>query len=160
MIHMGTLFEPFFWVLNRVLSNKYPFPTVMAYIQHYNEKNEFDGIVLIDRAIPPLGWSMPGGFVEYNESAEEAIIRECKEETGLDIEKETQFHAYSFCKTNEKVHTIEIVFIAKAKGAFASSSDAKNIGLFLPGEWPSLALNQERILMDIAAFEKTGERPR
>ena len=51
----------------------------------WNEKNE---IVLIRRGSEPrLGeWSIPGGRLEWGESLREALLREVREETGLDIE--------------------------------------------------------------------------
>ena len=44
-------------------------------------------ILLIQRGQPPAEgmWSLPGGRVELGESAEEAIVREVREETGLDV---------------------------------------------------------------------------
>ena len=39
---------------------------------------EAQGIVLIKRKNPPLGWALPGGYVEYGETLEEAAIREAK----------------------------------------------------------------------------------
>mgnify|MGYP001027402886 FL=1 len=46
------------------------------------------GIVLIQRGNPPHkgDWTLPSGFVEADESAEEAAIREAEEETGLKVE--------------------------------------------------------------------------
>ncbi len=153
---MGTLFEPLFWILNRILQSKYPFPTVMAYIKHVDDNGRVDGIVLVDRAIPPLGWAMPGGFVEYNETLEEAVLREVREETGLELEIERQFHSYSFTKGDQKVHTVETVFIGRARGTPNASSDAKKIGVFTPGNWPALSLNQQTMLNEIIASEKTS----
>ena len=47
---------------------------------------ESKGIVLIKRKNPPYGWAIPGGFVDYGESLEEAALREAKEETNLECE--------------------------------------------------------------------------
>ena len=45
-----------------------------------------EGIVIIERHKEPLGFAIPGGFVDYGETVEQAAIREAKEETNLDIE--------------------------------------------------------------------------
>ena len=68
---------------------KNPFPTVDIIIEN------MAGIVLIERANPPFGWAIPGGFVDYGESLEDAARREAHEETGLSIELLGQFHTYS-----------------------------------------------------------------
>ncbi|RKY23611.1 MAG: NUDIX hydrolase [Planctomycetota bacterium] len=45
-------------------------------------------VLLVKRAVEPRSgyWSLPSGFVEYNESPLEAAVREAKEETGIDVE--------------------------------------------------------------------------
>lgn len=46
-------------------------------------------ILLIQRGVEPDKgfWGTPGGYVGWDESAEETVIREAKEETNLDVEK-------------------------------------------------------------------------
>ena len=55
--------------------HKNPFPTVDIIIEVEN------GIVLIERKNPPHGWAIPGGFVDYGETVEEAAIREAEAAT-------------------------------------------------------------------------------
>ncbi len=141
------------WILKRVLQNKYPFPTVDAAIKYY-EKGEFKGIVLVERKFPPKGWAFPGGFVEQGETLETAVVREAKEETGLDIEVEKQFHTYSEPKRDPRIHTITTVFICKASGKIKSGSDAKNVKLFSLDKIPALAFDHNRIFDDL---KKAGE---
>ena len=44
------------------------------------------GVLLVRRKNPPLGWALPGGFIDYGESAEQAAVRETLEETGLRVQ--------------------------------------------------------------------------
>src|SRR6187399_3003309 len=87
---------------------------------------EIDGkIVLIERKNPPHGWALPGGFIDYGESAEDAAVREAKEETRLDVELIEQFHVYSDPARDPRQHTISTVFIARAEGKPEGGDDAK-----------------------------------
>jgi ADP-ribose pyrophosphatase YjhB (NUDIX family) len=98
-----------------------PYITVDAII-------ELDGgIVLIERSNPPFGWALPGGFVDYGESLESAVIREAKEETGLDIAEVRQMHTYSAPERDPRFHTINTVFIARAAGTPLAGDDAKGV---------------------------------
>lgn len=49
-------------------------------------KNE--EVLLIKRGVEPNKgfWGTPGGYVEWDESAEDAATREVKEETGLNVQ--------------------------------------------------------------------------
>ena len=69
---------------------KNPVPTVDIIIETEGEK-----IVLIQRKNPPFGWALPGGFVDYGESLEEAAVREAREETSLEVNLVRQMHTYS-----------------------------------------------------------------
>ena len=52
-------------------------------------------VVLIERHFAPLGWALPGGFVEVGETVEAAAVREAREETGLDVELVELLGVYS-----------------------------------------------------------------
>lgn len=83
------------------------------------------GLVLIERSNPPYGLALPGGFVDYGETLEDAVIREAKEETNLELESLKQFHAYSDPVRDPRFHTISTVFTAEGKGTPKSGDDAK-----------------------------------
>jgi ADP-ribose pyrophosphatase YjhB (NUDIX family) len=130
--------------MSEKLTRKVPFTTVDTII-------EVDGgIVLIKRKNPPFGWAIPGGFVDYGETLEEAAIREAREETGLDITLVRQFHTYSEPSRDPRHHTISTVYIAIAKGVPIASDDAKEARIFkdmdsLPEE---IAFDHRKILED------------
>ncbi|MFH0890231.1 MAG: NUDIX hydrolase [Candidatus Aenigmatarchaeota archaeon] len=77
-------------------------------------------------------WALPGGFVEYMETVENAAIREAKEETGLKIKIKRLIGVYSDPKRNpDKKHRVAVAFAAeKIGGKLRSGSDAGGIGLF------------------------------
>lgn len=106
------------------------------------------GIVLIKRRNPPHGWALPGGFVDYGESVEEAITREVKEETGLDIRLIRQFHAYSDPKRDPRQHTVSIVFIATASGRPRAGDDAMEAGIFTRDSLPKDIVFDHRQILD------------
>jgi 8-oxo-dGTP diphosphatase len=127
-----------------------PVPTVDIIIEYQDL-----GLVLIERQKPPYGWALPGGFVEYGETLEEAAVREAKEETGLDVRLMGQFHAYSDPKRDPRQHTITMVFVARGQGTPQAASDAKSLDIFLPEKLPSpLAFDHERILQDYLIVRK------
>ncbi|MGD0275565.1 MAG: NUDIX hydrolase [Syntrophales bacterium] len=110
---------------------------------------EGGGIVLIKRKNPPFGWALPGGYVDYGESLEEAAVREAMEETGLRVTLLRQLHTYSKPDRDPRGHTISTVFIAYAAGQPAASDDAAEIGLFTRSTLPHpLAFDHEAILAD------------
>lgn len=108
-----------------------------------------DGIILIKRKNPPTGWAIPGGFVDYGESVEEAAVREAKEETGLEISNLKQFHVYSDPARDRRVHTISTVFTATGHGNPSAGDDAAEIGIFQKNGLPeNLTFDHPAILAD------------
>ena len=106
-------------------------------------------IVLIKRKNPPPGWAIPGGFVDYGETLEEAAVREAFEETSLTVTLVRQFHAYSDPSRDPRKHTIATVFIATASGAPSGGDDAAEARIFSIDELPEpLAFDHLQILRD------------
>ncbi len=130
-----------------VHTHKNPYPTVDIIIELEDE-----GIVLIQRAKEPHGWALPGGFVDYGESVEEAARREAREETSLDVELVGQLGAYSAPERDPRHHTISIVFMARARGAPKARDDAVGVGVFTKESLPAkLAFDHAQILADYFA---------
>lgn len=127
-----------------------PFTTVDAII----EIN--DGIVIIERSNPPFGFALPGGFVDNGETLEEAVKREAKEETGLDITDVKQFHTYSDPKRDPRFHTIGTVFLAKSKGEPKAGDDAAGLKIVKINEIEKIpfAFDHKKILQDYIKFKQ------
>lgn len=121
-----------------------PVPTVDIIIEV-----EGDEIVLIKRKNEPRGWAIPGGFVDYGESLEEAAIREAQEETSLDVTLVEQLHTYSKPDRDPRQHTISTVYIARGSGVPQAADDAADVGIFNEDNIPKpLMFDHEQILMD------------
>jgi len=128
-----------------------PVPTVDIIIEVESDAGE-QGIVLIYRRNEPRAWALPGGFVDYGETLEQAAVREAIEETGLEVESIAQFHTYSDPKRDPRRHTISTVFIAKAQGRPRPGDDAERVGVFTTESLPpSLAFDHKKILEDYFA---------
>jgi len=127
-----------------------PLPTVDIIIEL-----EGRGILLINRKNYPFGWAIPGGFVDYGESLEDAAMREAKEETGLEVKLLRQFHTYSKPERDPRHHTISTVYIAKAYGTPLAADDAVEVGIFTEDVLPSrIAFDHREILADYFALKK------
>jgi ADP-ribose pyrophosphatase YjhB (NUDIX family) len=81
-------------------------------------------VLLIHRRNEPIGWALPGGFVECGESVEDAVRREVKEETGLDLADLRQFRVYSDPRRDPRGHTVSVVFSARGGGKPTAGDDA------------------------------------
>ncbi|MCX5701819.1 MAG: NUDIX hydrolase [Candidatus Omnitrophica bacterium] len=131
-----------------------PFTTVDAIIEING------GVVFIKRSNPPFGFALPGGFVDYGESLEDAVRREMKEETDLDLEDLKQFHTYSKHGRDPRFHTICTVFLAKGKGTPKAGDDAAGLKVVKLDEFQKLefAFDHKEILSDYLKY-KEGKDP-
>ncbi len=120
-----------------------PVPTVDIIIAYG------DGVVMVERRNEPHGWALPGGFIDYGESAEEAAVREAREETGLALEDLEQFRVYSAPDRDPRMHTLTVVFTAAGTGTLRAGDDAGAARVVDPADPPTpVAFDHARILAD------------
>lgn len=94
---------------------------------------EDSGILLIVRKNEPFKgkYALPGGFVEYGETCEQAVVREVEEETGLKVAVKGLLGVYSDPSRDPRDHTIGICYIAEMVGGeLRASSDASYARFF------------------------------
>ncbi len=112
------------------------------------------GLVLVRRRNPPPGWALPGGFVDYGETVENAALRETLEETNLRVRLDALFGVYSDPARDARHHTISTVFICTALNpdAVTGGDDAAEARFFPLDDLPQpIAFDHERIIMDFKA---------
>jgi 8-oxo-dGTP diphosphatase len=115
-------------------------------------------IVLLERANPPYGWALPGGFVDVGEWLENAAVREAKEEICLDVRLKILLGLYSDPSRDPRGHTVTAVYIAEAAGLPRAADDAKNCGIFKMDELPALlAFDHSQVLADYRRFRDSGQ---
>lgn len=102
------------------------------------------------RYFPHQGlFSLPGGMVEYGETVEEAVVREVREETGLDTEVVALVGVYSSPDRDPRGHVISLAYaLDVAGGELGSGSDAREIGLLDLGDLPEMGFDHRGIVAD------------
>ena len=129
---------------------KYKIPSLTADIFIFDEELNF---ILIKRQNDPYKdyWALPGGFVEYGESVENAAVREAKEETSIDVELVDLVNVYSKPDRDPRGHTVTVAYIAKGDmSKMKADSDAKEINIFSADELDdiNLAFDHAQIIKD------------
>ncbi len=124
---------------------KYKIPSITA-----------DGILLKDKQIlliqrknePFKGkWALPGGFVEYGEKTEDAVIREVFEETGLKTKICDLAGVYSDPKRDPRGHTITVAYALEiVDGMLKAGDDASDVKFFNVNQLPALSFDHNEII--------------
>jgi 8-oxo-dGTP diphosphatase len=109
-------------------------------------------ILLVKRANPPFKgkWALPGGFVEYGEKTEDAVIREVFEETGLKTRVDKLVGVYSDPDRDPRGHTVSVVYLLKIIGGeLCANDDAKDAMFFNLENLPVLSFDHKDIINEL-----------
>ena len=131
----------------------YPRPAVTVDAAVLVKQNKQWFILLIERKHDPYKgcYALPGGFVEEDETLEEAIARELQEETNLTLNNMQQFRAYSRPDRDPRGRTISVIFtsILDTLTAAVAGDDAAAVKWFPLDQLPELAFDHEEVVADI-----------
>lgn len=120
-------------------------------------------ILLVQRKDPPFRdcWALPGGFMEMEETLEEAARRELEEETGIRAGELIRFDTYDKPERDPRGRTVTQVFVMIWKeemGIPVAGSDAKKLAWHRLSELPDLAFDHSQIIRDVIHMMKEGAR--
>lgn len=108
-------------------------------------------VLLIRRKKDPFAgsWAFPGGFVEENEPLADAVRRELREETGLEVEDIEQLYTAGNPGRDPRGWTISVAYLVRvdpAKLKPVAADDADEVGWFAVDAPPPLAFDHAMIL--------------
>jgi len=133
----------------------YPRPAVTADIIILRKSNDRHFLLLIERKHPPFEgmWALPGGFLNMDETLEEAALRELQEETGIRGVHLEQFHTFSKVNRDPRHRTITTVFIGYTDNNLSpvAGDDAAKAQWFALDKLPQLAFDHGMVMEMIKA---------
>lgn len=105
--------------------------------------NPEDKVLLLEHVLRPgSGWALPGGFLNAGEQPKDGMIREIREEAGLEL---TNVRAY-FARADRR--HIEIFFTAEpVSEAKVNSREIMDLGWFTLAELPKGMSSMQRDLI-------------
>ncbi|MDX9932630.1 MAG: NUDIX hydrolase [Bacteroidales bacterium] len=132
---------------------EYPRPAVTVDAAVLVKKDDKLSILLIERKHDPFKgcYALPGGFVDEDETLENAIARELQEETNLTLSNLQQFRAYSRPDRDPRGRTISVIFISilNTFPDAVAGDDAAAVKWFPLNQLPELAFDHTEIVADI-----------
>ncbi len=108
-------------------------------------------VLLIQRRAPPHAgqWALPGGFLELDETLEQAARRELREETGIALEQVEQLRAFDAIDRDPRERVISVAHVATidiAEHPLQAGDDASAARWFDLEQLPELAFDHGEIL--------------
>lgn len=129
----------------------YPRPMVTVDAAVFSVRDGRLHVLLIERRNDPFAgyWALPGGFVEMDETLEQAVVRELREETGIDGVRLRQFHTFSEVDRDPRGRSISTAFLALVGGGrlqLKADDDAAGVGWLPVAVLPRLAFDHNLIV--------------
>jgi len=134
---------------------EYPRPAVTVDAVVFRIHASVLEVLLIQRKFPPFQamWALPGGFLDMEETPEEAVYRELQEETGLTDIRLNQFHTFGAVNRDPRHRTITVAYygiLQKRNASVFSGDDASSVGWHPLNKLPELAFDH----LDIISLAK------
>ena len=116
-------------------------------------------ILLCKRAIEPRYgyWTLPAGFMENEETTEQAAVRETEEEAGADVELGKLFTLLNVAH----VHQVHLFYLARLRNLdFAPGEESLEVQLFTQDEipWDELAFPTVRTTLELFFADRVKVR--
>ena len=143
-------------------SYEYPRPALTADVAVLRLEG-IPEILLVERKDPPFAgmWALPGGFMEIDESLEEAARRELMEETGIKAGELIRYDSYDEPGRDPRGRTVTQVFVMiwkETMGEAVADSDANAVKWFDLTRLPLLAFDHAKIIGDVLEMMREGAK--
>lgn len=130
---------------------EYPRPAVTVDAVVFRKVEKDWEVLLIKRMNAPFEgyWALPGGFIDEEETLEQAVERELFEETSLKGVKLQQLRAFSNPNRDPRGRTIGVAFVGILKDLnvkVCANDDAKEVQWFSLDGLPELAFDHSEIM--------------
>mgnify|MGYP001385344519 CR=1 FL=1 len=113
-------------------------------------------VLLIKRRTYPFQgtWVIPGGYVHFDETLEEACAREAKEETGLEVKIKGIIGAYSKLDRDPRGRQVTVAYLCSASGTPRGNEESSELEFFSKKEIESLEIGFDHSEILECAFSK------
>jgi ADP-ribose pyrophosphatase YjhB (NUDIX family) len=109
-------------------------------------------VLLFKHTYRKLEWGIPAGSLEHREDPRDAVVREFREETGMQIEVERLLFAISA----KEDHHVSLIYLCKiVDGTFKPTLEIAEIKYFDPSNLPPMLFSEKELIKNVSEWVKT-----